>query len=100
ALLRRLAELTGGRVYEERDDALAALARSGELFRDAPQTVRSLLPVWFWLVFAAGMLLIPDVGVRRVSVDPNEVRGWAVRVWSRLRRRAAAVTTSGEEMSR
>jgi hypothetical protein len=90
AFLRRLAEVTDGSVYNEDDEELLRVARSGELFREAPKTVRSLLPFWFWLVFAAGVLLVFDVGVRRVSVEPAEVRVWAARAWARLRSRQQA----------
>jgi hypothetical protein len=94
ALLRRLAELTGGTVYTEGDAELQAVARSGEVFRDAPMTLRSLSPIWFCLVVAAGLLLVVDVGVRRISLEPAEVQEWAGRVWSRLRR--SRVTTTDE----
>ncbi len=99
-LLRRLADLTGGTVYTEGDTELLAVARSGEVFRDAPKTVRSLLPVWFWLVVASGFLLVLDVGVRRVSVEPAEVRAWAVRLWGRLRRHAVKPGGESAELDR
>jgi hypothetical protein len=84
-LLKRLAELTGGTAHAETDEELAELIRTGELFREAPSTVRAILPFWFWLVFFAGLLLVVDVGVRRISVDPNEVRTGARRAWAKLR---------------
>ncbi|OWK34537.1 VWA domain-containing protein [Fimbriiglobus ruber] len=89
-LMRRLAEMTGGTFHTEADDDLRQLLASGELFRDAPSTTRALLPFWFWLVFAAGLLLVFDVGVRRISLEWAEVNGSAVRVWARLRRREVA----------
>jgi uncharacterized membrane protein len=94
ALLRRLAEITGGKVFDESDEELRKLARSGDVFRDAPKTVRALLPFWFVLVFAAGMLLVIDVGVRRVSVEVSEVRAWGKRTWARLRSRVALAAES------
>jgi len=100
ALLRRLAELTGGTVYTEGDAELQAVARSGEVFRDAPKTVRSLSPIWFWLVVAAGLLLVVDVGARRISLEPVEVREWAGRVWSRLRRSRAPTTDEPTNLDR
>ena len=88
-LLRRLAEATGGTFHTDDPDDLRRLARSGELFRPAPRTVRALLPFWYWLVFAAGVLMLFDVGVRRVSVEWPEVRAAAGRVWGSLRARKA-----------
>jgi hypothetical protein len=84
-LLKRLAELTGGTSHEETDEDMAKLIRTGELFREAPSTVRAILPFWFWLVFAAALLLVVDVGVRRISLDPNEVRAGAREAWAKLR---------------
>lgn len=84
-LLKRLAELTGGTSHAETDETLEELIRTGELFREAPKTVRAILPFWFWLVFFAGTLLVVDVGVRRISVDPAEVRTGARKLWARLR---------------
>ena len=43
------------------------------------------LPFWFWLVFAGGVLMVLDVGVRRVSVEPAEVRAAAVLYHRRAR---------------
>jgi secreted protein with Ig-like and vWFA domain/uncharacterized membrane protein len=88
-LLRRIAERTGGNYFEEPTDP-PALARMAEFFRKGPETVRSVLPFWFWLVFAAGLLLLFDVAVRRISVEPKEVRALSGRVWARIRRRPVA----------
>jgi hypothetical protein len=83
-LLQQVSEVTGGKAYTDTDD-LAALTKDGTFFRDAPKTVRSLLPFWFWLVFAAGIILLFDVGVRRVSIEWVEVQTGAERVWTKLR---------------
>jgi uncharacterized membrane protein len=85
-LLKRLAEMTGGRFHTEAEDDLRGLLDSGELFRDAPTTVRALLPFWFWLVFAAGLLLLCDVAVRRISIEWSEVRSASAKAWANLRR--------------
>jgi hypothetical protein len=92
-LLQQVSELTGGKAYTDGDD-LTQLAKDATLFRDAPKTVRSLLPFWFWLVFAAGMLLLLDVGVRRVSLEWTEVRTAAERTWANLRANPVAETES------
>ena len=100
ALLRRLAEITGGKVYEEGDEELAKLARSGEVFREATKTVRALLPFWFWLVLVAGLLLVFDVGVRRVSIEPADVRAWSGQLWAKLRSKATKTVADSEAMER
>jgi hypothetical protein len=84
-LLRRLAEATGGNFYTDDEAELAELAASKDLFREAPRTVRALLPFWYWLVFAAGILLLFDVAVRRISIEWPEVRAVATRTWGSLR---------------
>ena len=89
-LLRRLAEATGGNFVTESDEDLDKLLKSGDVFREAPSTTRAILPFWFWMVFAAGLLLLFDVGVRRISVEPREVTTAATRVWGTLRHQKAA----------
>ena len=83
-LLRHLAELTGGEVYTEGDAELARLARSGTLFRPAPETVKAILPFWFGLLFAAGTLFVLDVAVRRVTLDAPALWIAAARRWRHL----------------
>ena len=98
ALLRRLAEITGGKEYAEGDED--RVAKAGDVFREAPKTVRALLPFWFWLVFAAGVLIAFDVGVRRVSVEPAEVRAAAASAWTKLRSKAAKPEARSEAIDR
>ncbi len=90
ALLERIRELTDGRRYDDDDAALAEAVKSGDVFRAGPDRVKSLLPLWHWLLFAAGTLLFFDVAVRRVAVDPARVRETSERVWARLRGRSLA----------
>jgi uncharacterized membrane protein len=94
ALLKRLAEATGGNVYEEDDRNLAAIAKSGDVFR-AAQAARAHQPVWFWLVLVAGCLFLSDVAVRRIALEPAEIAEWSQRRWDRLRGRV--VEKSGEQ---
>ena len=61
------------------------------MFRAGPGRRRSLLPFWFWLVLAAGLLLVFDVAVRRVAPGAGEVGPRLNRVWLRLRGRAVPV---------
>lgn len=84
-LLRRLAEATGGTFHTEDPADLDALVRSGDLFRAAPKTSRAVRPFWFWLVFIAGILLLFDVGIRRVSLEWLEVRTGAAMFWKGMR---------------
>ncbi|HVK19059.1 MAG TPA: VWA domain-containing protein [Fimbriiglobus sp.] len=93
-LLRRLTEVTGGRFHTEADEDLQKLLASGELFREAPATVRALLPFWYWLVFAAGLLLLLDVATRRIAIEWAEVRSASRKVWANLRHQEVAAEES------
>jgi hypothetical protein len=92
-LLKELSEKTGGQYFEEPNEITnpAELVRLAEFFRKGPEVIRSVLPFWFWLVFAAGLLLLLDVGARRISIETKEVRSWARRTWAMLRRSDAPV---------
>jgi von Willebrand factor type A domain len=96
-LLKNLARITGGEVYSEDEKALKKLAESGELYRPAPEGARALLPLWYWLVFLVGVGLLVDVGVRRISLEPGEVRTAAARTWNRLRKRQQARAAAEED---
>jgi hypothetical protein len=85
ALLERLRELTGGRSYADDAVALAEAANSGEVFRPAPARLKSMQSFWHWLVFWSCLLLLCDVAVRRLAIDPEGVAGVAARAWARLR---------------
>jgi hypothetical protein len=84
-LLERLREVTGGRRYEEDEVLLADAAKSGIVFRPAPERVKSLQPLWYWLVFLSAVLLLSDVAVRRLAVDPERIAQRSRYVWARLR---------------
>ena len=92
-LLKRLSERTGGKSFTDLDD-LAALAKSGELFRAGAQGTRALLPFWFWLVFLAALCLLFDVAVRRISLDAREFAGESGKLWHRLRARPTEAESS------
>jgi uncharacterized membrane protein len=89
ALLKRIADTTGGNYHEEPADPVE-LAKQAEFFRKGPETIRAVLPFWFWLLFAAGLILLFDVGVRRISVEPKEVRTAAAKAWGWARRKPVA----------
>jgi uncharacterized membrane protein len=97
ALLKSLARITGGKVYGEDPGALKDLAASGDVYRPAPEGTRALLPLWYWLVFLAGVGLLVDVGVRRISLEPGEVRQAATKAWSRLRKKPQTKSAEDDE---
>jgi hypothetical protein len=97
AVLKNLARITGGQVYAEDPQALRELAASGELYRTAPEGTRALLPLWYWLVLIVGVGLLLDVGVRRISLEPAEVRLAASRAWTRVRKKKSARSAAEED---
>jgi uncharacterized membrane protein len=99
-LMKRLAAITDGKVYADDDVTLADVAKTGELFRPAAAIAKSLQPVWFWLVFASAVLLLCDVAVRRISIDPVQVAAGAQTVWDRLRGTASAEARAPEFFDR
>jgi len=96
ALMESLARTTGGRVYAEDAETLARVAKSGEVFRPAPETVRSLQPFWYWLIFVAALVLVLDVAVRRISLTSGEALTGLSAWWGELRTRQK-VFVEGEE---
>ncbi|CAN5441996.1 VWA domain-containing protein [soil metagenome] len=84
-LLKRLSEITGGDFHTEEQADLDAMVKNASVYREAPKVVRAIKPFWFWLVFAAGVILLFDVGIRRVSLEWTEVNASATRLWTQLR---------------
>ncbi len=99
-LMKRLADITGGSFHTEADDDLRQMLADGHLFRDPPASTRALLPFWFWLVFAAAVLLVFDVGVRRIALEWKEVAAGATTAWTRLRHEPAFAGAEGENLGR
>lgn len=66
ALLRQVAELTGGRVIDPADPASAALYS-----RDGLTMPVALRSIWLFVAVVAISLFLVDVGVRRVRIDPK-----------------------------
>jgi uncharacterized membrane protein len=96
-LLKALARITGGQVFSEEPAKLRELAQSGELYRSAPEGTRALLPLWYWLVLVVGLGLLIDVGIRRISLEPTEVRHYAERTWSRVRKKPAEQASAEQD---
>jgi uncharacterized membrane protein len=91
ALLKKLAGITGGEVWNETDAALKAVIDKNQVFRPAPANARSLQPFWFWLVLLAGAGLLLDVAIRRISLEPEEVFSRVHYWWESLRGRREAL---------
>jgi uncharacterized membrane protein len=88
ALLEKLREVTGGNTYSEDETSLRRAAQSGDIFRAVPAGQPSLQPLWPWLVLLTAIVLLLDIAVRRIALEPRV--GWtkAVALWSRLRGQA------------
>jgi uncharacterized membrane protein len=97
ALLKSLARITGGQVHSEEPKELRELAQSGDLYRAAPEGTRALLPLWYWLVFIVGVGLLFDVGTRRISLEPQEVRQFAEKTWARVRKKPSTRTSAEQD---
>ncbi|MCX7702284.1 MAG: hypothetical protein N2039_15525, partial [Gemmataceae bacterium] len=95
ALMRQLAEITGGNVYPEDDTELRRVAESGLLYRPTPTIDQPEQPVWPWFVFFAVLALLLDVAVRRIEFDVREIVG-QLDSWWRSRRRGS---TTGADNS-
>jgi uncharacterized membrane protein len=111
ALLSRLRDMTGGTNIPEDELAKAAdetdpsaeAARSAlarEVFRSGLPQFKNLQPVWYWLVFFAGVGLFFDVATRRIAIQPEEAWNAADRFWSRLRGRAPTAEQTPQFMDR
>jgi hypothetical protein len=92
-LLENLSKLTGGKAWDDDPQELKEVASSGEVFRSLPVRSQSPQPIWYWLVFLAGIGLLFDVAVRRITLEPGKVLVAAQALWARLRGHAAAVAT-------
>jgi Mg-chelatase subunit ChlD len=84
-LLDRIREMTGGETYIDNEETLADAAGAGTVFRPAPARIKSWQALWYWLLVLTCVLLVADVAVRRLAVDPDQVRAGWERTWARLR---------------
>jgi uncharacterized membrane protein len=78
ALLRRLAEMTGGRMLSPTSPELADLFN-----RESLEVPTSPKRIWDLLAILAAALFVFDVAARRLSIDPRWVRGLAARAMGR-----------------
>lgn len=74
ALLRQLAEDTGGRMLSADDPALADLFN-----RDQIEIPKSPKSIWDLLAILAAIMFLLDVAARRLTIDPRRVRAMAGR---------------------
>jgi len=89
ALLDKLREITGGLAIADDSQDMTRAAQTGEVFRAGQSLTKSMQPIWFWLVLATAVVLFFDIGVRRIAIEPAEIRAAAGRIWDRLRGRVA-----------
>lgn len=87
-LLEEVRRLTGGKSYLDDAQALRDVAATGDVFREGPPQARSMQPFWHWLLLFAGVVLVGDVAVRRIAIEPSEAIAAAARLWGRLRGQA------------
>jgi Mg-chelatase subunit ChlD/uncharacterized membrane protein len=101
ALLEKLRALTDGQTYADNGPALeeAAVDRDA-VFRQAPSFSKNLQPMWQWLLFLAGALLLFDVASRRIALEFGAVVAAVVATWDRLRGRNAAADRVPEYIDR
>lgn len=83
------------RSHDEEASALVS-----DVYRAGLPSSKSRQPIWFWLLFLAGVLLFFDVAVRRITIDPAKVASTASATWQRLRGRAVAMVQSPEFFDR
>ncbi len=93
-LLAEIAKVTGGRVIEEND------LKSSDLFAHDGPAQRSFQPLWYWLLFAAACALFFDVAVRRISIDPVEIKQGLQRTWTSWRHRGSLEAASKQYFER
>ncbi len=101
ALLVKIAEETGGRVLD-----LAKPGEAGLFRRDGLEATVARTPLWRPLLMLAIVVMLLDVGTRRVAWDrllesrevrPRTIRESAGAAWARLRERGVVVGAVGAE---
>ncbi len=94
-LLEQIAQITGGRVFDETE-----LAGANVFGREGLSPVRHMQPIWHWLLFAAACAMLFDVAVRRITIDVHAVMKKLGEVAARLRGRAAVSEDSKQYLER
>lgn len=88
ALLKRIADETGGQSYADSDAALQDAVAKAAVFRPVPESLSSLQPLWPWMIALAAVCLLFDVATRRIAIEPAAVFAKAGALWDRICRRA------------
>jgi uncharacterized membrane protein len=88
------------RAEAQRKHAEEAHTLLADVVRRGPPPARAHLPLWFWLVFLAGIVLLFDVAVRRVAIEPDTVWRSMQAYWERLRGRAVPLAATGQFLDR
>jgi hypothetical protein len=70
------------------------------LYRPGPPGSAGQQPIWFWLLFLAGLGLLADVASRRITIEANDLAGPLANLWRRLRRMAPVPTSEPETLAR
>jgi uncharacterized membrane protein len=102
ALLEKLRALTDGETYADDATSLeeAAAAWPTKVFRKAPSFSKNLQPIWPWLLFLAGALMVFHVATRRIALEFGVVVTAVVATWDRLRGRNVAADKAPEYIDR
>ncbi len=97
--LEQIAQLTGGRMFDEQ-----ALGQADVFRREGLSPVRHMQPIWHWFLFTAACAMLFDVAVRRIAIDVaaagKKVGEFAVRLGARLRGRAVVSEDSKQYLER
>ena len=93
-LLERIAEITGGRVLDEKTFG------KENLFVNDGNFARRLQPIWHWLLFAAAVMLVCDAAVRRIAVDPMVLAQRTKKMVQEMRGPKELAETSQEYLGR
>jgi uncharacterized membrane protein len=93
-LMERLAQVTGGRVLDEKTFG------KDNLFLHEGSYARRLQPIWHWLLFAGAVMLVLDAALRRISVDPAIIAQRTKKMVQEMRGPKELAETSQEYLGR
>ncbi len=94
ALVRQIAEITGGRVLSLNDPQAAGLFE-----RTQPFVSRSMRPIWRELLALVIVLFLLDVANRRIAWDARAIAGWAKQKFTGLSAKAPSTEQTQSTMS-
>jgi uncharacterized membrane protein len=101
SLLEKIRDITNGKTLSEEPEELFKAAESGMPFRYTDlEQAKSLQPIWYWLLLITAVLLLFDVAVRRIAVDPLQVTAAVQSTWDRLRGRTGKAEATPQFLDR